>query len=517
MKGPPGPLESSVAAAMKDHVKLSNNLGSAKIWAPLGEKHAPVPRPDVNHTTLMALSWALGLFGADHFYARSPWTGLLKLLTGGGFMFWWLWDALQITCERDRVLLYGFSAPFDTLTGIAQGMIYEGESQYTSGSGFGIWVIFKIVLGLVGFADFFEGKFGSGIFKMIASALLMFFIIEFVASFNSGSVVGMICYGIFASMLAVMFIGYIVAWVSDMTIVLTNPADIFKKGLPTPLASIKSFKQITGQFKDVSGNTIESEEKNLWSLFIKNNRAWGIIPSKEGTSPKEAREQFGIRHKSEPKKEELHDVKEPKGAEGGNPLTAVPARAIRNLVGAVQKAGKDGIDAIASAMIKNSPAGKAAELAGGAGAVPGMPPGMPPGMSPVPGAAGATPPVPGATPPGGATPAGGAPAPGATPGGAATGGAGAVQGNPAAAATGGAAPPGLGGLGALRALSNPEIAAGISGGGTGAVKALQTLAKPQGGGARDELSTEAQILGATVIALIAGGSLKGLVDYLMVQ
>jgi hypothetical protein len=41
-------------------------------------------------------------------------------------------------------------------------------------------------------------------------------------------------------------------------------------------------------------------------------------------------------------------------------------------------------------------------------------------------------------------------------------------------------------------------------------------ASTQHGGAREEpLSTEAQIMGATVIALIAGGSLKGLVDYLM--
>jgi hypothetical protein len=40
----------------------------------------------------------------------------------------------------------------------------------------------------------------------------------------------------------------------------------------------------------------------------------------------------------------------------------------------------------------------------------------------------------------------------------------------------------------------------------------------QTGGARDEpLTTEAQIMGATVIALIAGGSLKGLIDYLMPQ
>ena len=36
------------------------------------------------------------------------------------------------------------------------------------------------------------------------------------------------------------------------------------------------------------------------------------------------------------------------------------------------------------------------------------------------------------------------------------------------------------------------------------------------GGAREEpLSTEAKIMGAVVIALVAGGSLKGLVDYLI--
>ena len=39
----------------------------------------------------------------------------------------------------------------------------------------------------------------------------------------------------------------------------------------------------------------------------------------------------------------------------------------------------------------------------------------------------------------------------------------------------------------------------------------------QKGGSRSELSSESQILGATVIALVAGGSLKGLIDYLMNQ
>ena len=31
------------------------------------------------------------------------------------------------------------------------------------------------------------------------------------------------------------------------------------------------------------------------------------------------------------------------------------------------------------------------------------------------------------------------------------------------------------------------------------------------------LSTEAQVMGTVVVALIAGGSLKGLVDYLMIE
>ena len=48
------------------------------------------------------------------------------------------------------------------------------------------------------------------------------------------------------------------------------------------------------------------------------------------------------------------------------------------------------------------------------------------------------------------------------------------------------------------------------------LRSLPTAAAVAAGGAREEpLSTEAQIMGATVIALIAGGSLKGLVDYLM--
>ena len=35
------------------------------------------------------------------------------------------------------------------------------------------------------------------------------------------------------------------------------------------------------------------------------------------------------------------------------------------------------------------------------------------------------------------------------------------------------------------------------------------------GGAYSELSTESQVMGAVLVAILAGGSLKGLIDYTM--
>ena len=47
---------------------------------------------------------------------------------------------------------------------------------------------------------------------------------------------------------------------------------------------------------------------------------------------------------------------------------------------------------------------------------------------------------------------------------------------------------------------------------------LKAKAKAQHGGARTEpLSTEAQVFGAVTVALIGGGVIKGLVDYLITE
>ena len=45
------------------------------------------------------LSWTLGYIGADRFYKGEVLIGLLKLITFGGFVIWYLVDAIIWTSE----------------------------------------------------------------------------------------------------------------------------------------------------------------------------------------------------------------------------------------------------------------------------------------------------------------------------------------------------------------------------------------------------------------------------------
>ncbi len=47
----------------------------------------------------MMLSWCLGYLGADRFYGGQIGLGILKLVTCGGLLVWWLIDAITYTAE----------------------------------------------------------------------------------------------------------------------------------------------------------------------------------------------------------------------------------------------------------------------------------------------------------------------------------------------------------------------------------------------------------------------------------
>ena len=209
---------------------ISSNMGSAKIWAAPGEP----PRPDITLSSLKGWSW-LGFLGIDHFYLRSPLTGLVKLFTLGGVGIWWLWDILQVYTEGDRVVKYGLSAPFDLLQGIGQGMITDKDTHYEQRSTFSLWQL-AAIFGFVGFDSFLMGKWAQGSRKIVEFFFLLIGIISLVTAWNNSGIEGILTFGKIITIMMVFFFGSIVLsnWVLSLKSIFTRPETLFTSGIRVP-------------------------------------------------------------------------------------------------------------------------------------------------------------------------------------------------------------------------------------------------------------------------------------------
>lgn len=272
----------------------TGSISSASFWVPRfedgvdnGVPHVGeyVPRPDRNIDTLKWYSW-FGFLGLDHFYLRSPATGIAKLLTMGGFLFWWLWDLIQVHTERERVLNYGLSAPFDAVTGIGQGMMYEvphtGRWNYSQMTDFSTWT-FATLFGFLGLDMFLLGRFWLGFRKLIIFMITVSAIAPFMAKFMAeglwSSIYSVGIFGllwlIFCFMLAV---GLGTIWLGDLSTLMTHPDTIMKKGMPISQTAVDSLSWIKKLYLDEEGN-VKPDLQREWDTVNEhyNFHAKGIV------------------------------------------------------------------------------------------------------------------------------------------------------------------------------------------------------------------------------------------------
>jgi TM2 domain-containing membrane protein YozV len=467
------------------------NPSNARFWAPAevdglpiqsaGQDPQPVdsegrfvPRPDRSLSTLQWLAISpLGLLGADHFYLRSPGTALAKMLTLGGFGFWYLWDAVQVAAESDRVLNYGMTGLFDMFQGVGQGMLYKGGSVYGQNTSFSAY-LFSAIFGFLGLDMMVLGRFHKAIHKLLIAILSILIFSGIGASAQAGTLGSF--GGVMLILLALCVIyplsGVVALWFSDLAKLFGDPKDLMRQGLPVSPLAIQGLTWWERLFTDSEGNPDEGYEADF--ALLKDQFGFG----KEGVSAREMMGRFWIGWNGQ----ETFNPQADKKGYVMFPLLRILWRVVQLFFIAI----KDGIIAIVGIFTGRTAAGLAAKAASAAG---------------VPGAdlaanlaAGKIP-----TNVGGLASMAAKTAGIANPLAAAQQAATQAMANPLAAAQ----------QAATQAMANPlaEVAQ----------QTLQAVGK-QGGGARAEsLSTESQVLGASVIALILGGAVKIAVDTLVAE
>lgn len=451
---------------VKGAIPLSTQVSSAQTWTPKDGDYPNVPRPDIHRSNLWWWSALGGLFGLDHFYMRSPWTGLAKMFTMGGIGLWWLWDWAQLTFEANRVTKYGMSVPFDLVTGIGQGMIYDGEpTHYKQKSSYSGW-IFAALFGFLGADSFVLGKWAQMIRKIFDTSIL------------SGVMSGFfsMCFGIYMGTTGAGF------WNIFSLILLFILLLVYGSFVFMPYVLMVGSTVVDPQVMFTQGVTIDNKTDKFLNYF----KSWTNGMGKE--TQKYVAEDFGFGNISAEELREKFsinwtDPNPPKGVNASTEKKTPTTWPMSLLIGPVILGNLMGfinsiisriyfVDAIenvycGAVMVTNQANGEpvpscAARMLPGAGA--------------------------------------------------------ALDAAAAAAATASASVPAIPPSVAAATSSLPAVPTGLPTVPTGLPKIPKMSFGKQTGGAREEpLTTEAQIMGATVIALIAGGSLKGLVDYLMPQ
>jgi hypothetical protein len=274
-----------ILAILRNCVALSNNMGAAKSWV---SRNNPVPKPDVSLGWLRFLS--IFPFGLDHWFARSPLTGLVKMLTLGGFGVWYVWDVAQLWFEPDRVVNYGMSMPLDMFEGgIGQGMITDKPTVYKTNASYSLW-LFGIIFGFFGIDSLIANNGGQFLRKLVEFFLFAMCFSTIVNVWNTGITFGWICAVIFGSFLASIIIA---EYISVLSVVLGG--NLFSEGIHF---TNKQDKQFNGFFAWLIKNTSFTDERK--AQIVKDLQYGGV-------SAEDIVKMFKIMHPTEVKADKVQE------------------------------------------------------------------------------------------------------------------------------------------------------------------------------------------------------------------
>jgi len=225
-------------AAARGRFPLSTDAGAATSWFQPGE----VPLPDREYSTL----WWSALVGLNHFYLRSVLPGLFKaglLIVGGllaiatrsaataflpivAFGVWWAWDLIQVTTEKERVIAYGMTTPFDATTGIGQGMIVDGHTNYRQRRDFVSWQLMS-ALGPLGVDALLQGRPGLFIRKLIDTSLFTSYLSVLIKTIptNNNALIG-----VTAVLSVISGIFVLIPWFTSISS-MNHPTKMFTDGI----------------------------------------------------------------------------------------------------------------------------------------------------------------------------------------------------------------------------------------------------------------------------------------------
>lgn len=227
---------------------LSNNFGAVRNWVPTGDGETGqyVPRPDAS----LATTRLLATFGLDHFYLRSPATGLWKVISviaaigvfaatslpgpvryllGGSFALWWMWDLLQLFGEGSRVMNYGMMPPFDLplFDPVGQGMISDDEIKYKK-SYSSVWLLTEL-LSILGLNQIARGKVALGGFYVLAFLVPVIFIAIRFTKWPDMTDLSRFFLLLFASVYAYFGVAHVGTWFVNLGRLLTETNKIMEK------------------------------------------------------------------------------------------------------------------------------------------------------------------------------------------------------------------------------------------------------------------------------------------------